>query len=427
VADLPERLYGLVARLFPIRRSLTGDGVRETLRIVGEHVPLTVHEVPTGTRVLDWTVPKEWNLRAARLVGPDGQCIADARDNNLCVLGYSIPVRARMPLEELVPHLHSLPEQPDVIPYRTSYYEERWGFCLPDRVVRSLPPGEYEVLIDASLAEGHLTYGEAVLAGDTDEEVLISTHVCHPSLANDNCSGIAVATLLAETLAGRARRRTYRFLFVPGTIGAICWLSRNEARLDRIRNGLVLSNMGDGGRFSYKRSRRGDAEVDRAAAVVLRDLGDADRVRDFEPFGYDERQYCSPGFDLPVGALSRSRWGEYPEYHTSADDLSFVRGEWLAESFEVCLAILGVLERNRTCRNLSPKGEPQLGRRGLYSSLGGATHARRWEQALLWVLNQSDGTRSLLDVAERSGLPFDELDAAACALEDAGLIEVLEQ
>lgn len=425
MSGIGARLYALVERLYPIPRSLTGDGVRETLRIVGEHVPLTVHEVPSGTRVLDWVVPQEWTLKEAYVVGPDGCRVVDAAECNLAVVGYSAPVRARLDRAQLDEHLHSLPDQPDVVPYRTSYYERRWGFCVPHRLRESLPEGEYEVVIEATLADGHLTYGEAVLTGDDDAEVLVSTHVCHPSLANDNCSGIAVAALLAEALASRPHRFTYRFLFVPGTIGAIAWLDRNRDAVARIRAGLVLSNLGDGGRFAYKRSRRGDAEIDRAAALVLRDRGDADRVVEFEPFGYDERQYCSPGFDLPVGSLSRSRYGEYPEYHTSADDLSFVRPECLAESFEVCCAIFEILERNRTCRNLHPWGEPQLGRRGLYASLGGATHTRDRERALLWVLNQSDGKRSLLDIADRSGLPFGVIDEAASALEAHGLVEVV--
>lgn len=425
MTTIGERLYALVERLYPIHRSLTGPGVRETLRIVGEHIPLTVHEVPSGTPVLDWTVPPEWNLREAYVVGPSGTKVIDVRDTNLAVVGYSCPVRTKVSLDELLEHLYSLPDQPDLIPYRTSYYEKRWGFCVPHRLRESLPAGEYEVVIDATLAPGHLSYGEAVIPGREDGEVLVSTHVCHPSLANDNCSGIAVATVLAETLAARENRHTYRFLFVPGTIGAITWLSRNRSTLSRVRHGLVLSNLGDGGRFAYKRSRRGDAEVDRAAAMVLRQRGDGDRVFDFEPFGYDERQYCSPGFDLPVGALSRSRYGEYPEYHTSADDLSLVRPEWLAESLEVCLAIFDALELNRTFRNLHPWGEPQLGRRGLYTGLGGSTHTREWERALLWVLNQSDGTRSLLDVAERSGLPLATLHEAAQALEAHKLVEVV--
>jgi len=415
-----DQLHDLVARLYPVPRSITGDGVRETLRLLAEHVPLTTTEVPSGSRALDWTVPKEWNLRDA-FIARGGERIVDVRDSNLHVVGYSTPVDARMSLAELRPHLHSLPDQPDVVPYRTSYWQERWGFCVPHRLLESMPDGEYDVRIDATLEDGALTYGEVVLPGERDEVVLVSTHTCHPSLANDNCSGLAVATALAATLAGVERRYTYRFVLAPGTIGSIVWLHRNEDVAARVRHGLVLSNLGDDGAFTYKRSRRGDAGIDRAAAHVL-GAHDGSEVVDFSPYGYDERQYCSPGFDLPVGSLSRTPWGRYPQYHTSADDLAFVQPKQLEGSLRAVLEIIDVVERDETYVNLSPKGEPQLGRRGLYSSLGGDPHAREREVALLWVLNQSDGSRSLLAIAERSGLPFAAVADAADALLAAGLL-----
>jgi aminopeptidase-like protein len=412
-------MVALAERLFPICRSLTGDGVRETLAILREQIPLEVREVASGTPVLDWTVPREWNITDAWIAAPSGERVADFGDSNLHVVGYSTPIHARLSLAELRPHLHTLPDRPDWIPYRTSYWQETWGFCLPHARLEELGEGDYEVYIDATLENGHLTYGELMLEGETDGEVLVSTHVCHPSLANDNLSGMVVATALADRLAMARRRLSYRFLFVPGTIGPITWLAHNEERLGHVRAGLVLTLLGGPGRFVYKRSRRGDTPADRAAAYVL---GDGGELRDFEPIGYDERQYCSPGFDLPVGRLTRTPHGEFPEYHTSADDLSLLGSEQLEEALDTVEAIVNVLDRDATYVNLSPKGEPQLGRRGLFASLGGATDGREREHALLWVLSLSDGRHSLLDVAERSGLPFAAVRSAADALLEHGLL-----
>jgi aminopeptidase-like protein len=418
-----EELYKLVAELYPICRSITGDGVRRTLEIVGREVGgLEVSEVPTGTQVLDWTVPREWNVRDAWVADAAGQRVVDFQASNLHLLGYSVPVRATMPLAELRQHLFTLPDHPDWVPWRTSYYAERWGFCASQRLVDSLPDGDYEVCVDTTLADGHLTYGEHLVEGRTDEEVLVSCHVCHPSLANDNLSGIAVATRLARRLAGSRPRYSYRFLFAPGTIGSITWLDRNEDRVGRIRHGLVLACVGDPGGFTYKRSRRGDADIDRAVAHVLGRSGRPHRVVDFTPYGYDERQYCSPGFDLPVGCLSRTPYAAYPEYHTSADDLDLVGPAQLQESLEVCWEVVQLLEADRRYVNLSPKGEPQLGRRGLYGQIGGRSDAEERQMAMLWVLNQSDGRMSLLDVAERSGVPLALLAEVAAALEEAGLL-----
>jgi aminopeptidase-like protein len=336
-------------------------------------------------------------------------------------MGYSTPVRRRMPLAELAPHLHSLPEQPELTPYRTSYYREDWGFCLPHRLRESLVEGEYEVVIDATLADGHLTYGEAFLPGAEASEVLLSCHVCHPALANDNLSGLVVATELMRLLAPVTRRAGVRLLLVPGTIGSLVWLSRNEPLLDRVAGGLVMANLGDRGHFHYKRSRRGNALIDRAVPVALAGLGEGFAVEDFVPFGYDERQYCSPGFDLPVGSLTRTPWGRYPEYHTSADDSDFVRPEQLAGALRAYLEVLRVLDANARYLNLSPKGEPQLGRRGLYRAVGGGG-AREREMATLWVLNLSDGAHDLLAIAERSKLPFAAVRGAAESLLAAGLL-----
>ena len=419
-----EELYKLVAELYPICRSITGDGVRRTLEIVERELGgLEVSEVPTGTQVLDWTVPREWNVRDAWVADAAGRRVIDFQASNLHLVSYSVPVRATIGLAELREHLFTLPDQPDWVPYRTSYYAERWGFCASQRLVDSLPEGDYEVCVDSTLADGHLTYGEHLVEGQTQDEVLISCHVCHPSLANDNLSGIAVASRLARLLGQGGRPRySYRFLFIPGTIGSITWLARNQDNLGRVRHGLVLSGVGDPGGFTYKRSRRGDTEIDRAVAHVLGRSGRDHQLVDFSPYGYDERQYCSPGFNLPVGRLGRTPFATYPQYHTSADDLDFVGPVQLQESLQVCQEIVEVLEGNRRYLNLFPKGEPQLGRRGLYGSIGGRSDAEERQMAMLWVLNLSDGDHSLLDVAERAGLPFAQVADVAAVLEEAGLL-----
>ena len=417
-------LFALVAELFPLHRSITGDGVRETLARVARHIPLVIHEVPSGTRAFDWTVPDEWNVREAWIADASGRRVVDIRRSNLHLVHYSVPVRARLPLAELRSHLFSLPEAPDLIPYRTSYYERTWGFCVAHRDLVALADGAYEVCIDATLAPGSLTYGECVLPGESDDEVLISTHVCHPSLANDNLSGIAVATALAQALAARGSRRYgYRFVFAPGTIGAITWLARNETRVDRVRHGLVLARLGDGSPVTYKKSRRGHADIDRVVPHVLRHAGVPHAVADFSPYGYDERQYCSPGFDLPVGCLMRTPHGASREYHTSADNLDFVSAERLDESLRIVLAVIDALEANRAYVSQNPKCEPQLGRRGLYATFGGSVDRRAEELALLWMLNLADGRHSALDVAERSGMPFGAIDRAARLLTEHGLLK----
>ncbi len=424
VDDDGAAMMALVEDLYPLCRSITGDGVRATLATVSRRLPspLTIHEVPTGTNVLDWTVPKEWNVRDAWIADASGRRVVDFRASNLHVVGYSTPVRARMSLAELRPRLHSLPDQPDRVPYRTSYYEETWGFCLSHRTLESLAEGEYEVCIDSALAPGSLTYGELLLPGTTDEEILISTHVCHPSLCDDNLTGIAVAAFLARSLAReRARRCGVRLLFAPGTIGAITWLARNREHVHRVRHGLTLTCLGDDQPFTYKRTVRGADAVDRAAAHVLAASGLRHRVIDFFPYGYDERQYNSPGFRLSVGSLMRGRHGQFPEYHTSGDDLSFVSGARMAESLRVLRAVVDTLSRDATYVSRAPYGEPQLGRRGLYRAMGGSD-LPDLQLALLWVLNLSDGSYSLLDIAERAKLDFRVVRAAADLLVDHALL-----
>lgn len=420
-------MYDLIARLYPICRSITGDGVRQTLAMLREIIPHEVHEVRSGTPVFDWTVPKEWNIRDAYIKNAKGVRVVDFQASNLHVVNYSVPIRRKMPLDELRPHLHSLPDQPDRIPYRTSYYNETWGFCLAHRALAALPDGEYEVCIDSSLTEGSLTYGEYYLPGRTEHEVIFYTHTCHPSLANDNLSGLAVVAFLARHLAAMPRRYSYRFIFGPGAIGSITWLSRNENRLPLIRHGLVVALVGDPGRLTYKKSRGGGEEIDRAVLQALRDAGHDHAVLDFSPYGYDERQFCSPGINLPVGRLTRTPNGGYPEYHTSADNLDFIKPAALAESLMTCSAIVNILENNLSYVNTSPKGEPQLGKRGLYRKSGGQKDIGQRELALLWVLNLSDGRHALLDIAERSGLPFAEIHAAAADLAAAGLLVTAQE
>lgn len=420
--DLGQEMHALVAELYPTCRSITGNGVRHTLEVLGRYAKLAVTEVPSGTQVLDWVVPPEWNIRDAWIKNARGEKVVDFTKSSLHVVNYSVPVHTRLTLEELRPRLHSLPDRPDWIPYRTSYYDKTWGFCLRHRELVALEPGEYEVMIDSTLEPGSLTYGELVLPGETEDEILLSAHVCHPSLCDDNLSGIATSLFLARELAKWPKRRhTFRFLFAPGTIGAITWLAKNRERAQRIKHGLTVTCLGDSHPFTYKRTEAGDATIDRAAALVLKSRGLAHHLIDFFPYGYDERQYNSPGFRLPVGSLMRGRHGQFPEYHTSGDDLAFVTPERLGESLAVLRELFELLDGNETFENLAPFGEPQLGTRGLYRALGG-TSIPDLQFAMLWVLNQSDGRRSLLDVAERSGLGFRVLRRAADLLSEYGLL-----
>ncbi|MFG6099607.1 DUF4910 domain-containing protein [Leptothoe sp. ISB3NOV94-8A] len=416
-------MYSLISDLYPICRSITGNGVRKSLNIIQQHIPLEIHEVPTGTPVFDWTVPKEWNIKDAYIKDKTGKKIVDFQSSNLHVLNYSIPIHQTMSLSQLKEHLFSMPDRPDWIPYRTSYYQETWGFCLSDRVLQSLPESDYEVYIDSSLESGSLTYGELLLPGQTSDEVLLCCHSCHPSLCNDNLSGIALVTFLAKHLSQQqSLRYSYRFLFIPGTIGSITWLSRNEDRVSFIKHGLTVSNVGDSGPLAYKKSRHGNADIDRAVIHILKNLSQDHKVSDFSPYGYDERQFCSPGFNLPIGSLTRSQFGTYPEYHTSADNLDFVKTSALVNSFETYVSVIDVLENNHTYLNTNPKCEPQLGKRGLYSTMGGKQTTPDDRMAMLWTLNLSDGEHTLLDIAERSNLSFSTIKNAAFTLANHSLL-----
>jgi aminopeptidase-like protein len=418
-------MYELISELYPFCRSITGNGVRQTLSSVQKHIPVEIHEVPSGTKAFDWEVPREWNINDAYIKNSKGEKIVDFKKSNLHVLNYSIPVNEKVNPEELKKHVFTLPDRPEWIPYRTSYYQENWGFCMSHDQYKTLKDDIYEVYIDSTLTKGSLTYGEFFIKGELEDEVLISTHICHPSLCNDNLSGIALSTFLSKILINQKPKYSYRFLFIPGTIGSIVWLSLNEKNVHRIKHGLVATLLGDDSDFTYKRSRQGNAEIDLAAEHYLKSAGNPHKIIDFIPYGYDERQYCSPGFDLAVGCLTRKPYGEFPEYHTSADNMDFVKPDRLAESLAVYLEIFNILEHNTTCINLNPKCEPQLGKRGLYEKIGGTNETQSMQLAALWILNMSDGKNSLLDIAVKSGIKFSIIKKSADALKECRLLKKL--
>ena len=417
-----EQLFAMMERMYPICRSITGNGVRQTLRIIEESIPLDIKEIPSGTKVFDWEVPDEWNISDAYIENMKGEKIIDFKVLNLHVLNYSIPVDEVISCDELERHVYTLPDHPDWVPYRTSYHNRQWGFCMSHKQWLTMKDETYHVKIDSSIKPGALSYGEYFLPGASDKEVLFSCHICHPSLCNDNLSGISVATRLAAELSNTKHHFSYRFLFIPGTIGSISWLALNEKKTVNIEYGLVLTLLGDNTAFHYKRSRRGTAAMDQIMEYLLHAHSDDNAILDFSPYGYDERQFCSPAFNLPVGRLSRKPHGEFPEYHTSADNLDFVNPEKLNESLQLLKEAVAVIEANKCYYNLNPKCEPQLGKRGLYKAIGGQSDQKDFQMALLWVLNLSDGKHSLLDIASRSGIPFEIINKARAALQDADLL-----
>lgn len=422
-SNVGEEMHQLITELYPICRSITGKGVRDTLNRISKILPIQIYDIPSETKVFDWTVPKEWNIQDAYIKNSKGERVVDFQESNLHVVSYSQPIHAKMTLEELKPHLHTLPDHPNWIPYRTSYYTESWGFCLSYQQLMELRDDEYEVCIDSSFHKGHLTFGEYFLRGETPQEILISCHICHPSLCNDNLSGIALVAFLAKTLSLNTCRYSYRFLFIPGTIGSITWLALHENQVGTIGNGLVVTGVGDPGAVTYKKSRQGNAEIDRAFTHILKYSEKNPSVIDFFPYGYDERQYCSPGFNLPVGCFMRTPHGKYPEYHNSGDNLTFVQPRYLEESFDYCLQVLTLLEKNKVFVSQNLKCEPQLGKRGLYRAIGGDSDGANSEMAMLWILNLSDGSHSLLDIAERSGLEFETIHKVTEVLEKQGLLK----
>lgn len=418
-----REIYDLIVKLYPIHRSITGNGVRESLAIIGEHIPLEIHEAPSGTVVYDWIVPKEWNIKDAYVKDESGNKIIDIEDSNLHVMNYSVAVNKKVNLDELKKHLFTLPDYPEWIRYVTSYYKEEWGFSLPHNQYESLKEGAYEVFIDSTLEDGFLTYGEVYLKGKSEEEALFTCYICHPSLCNDNLSGTALVTFLVKLLKERDLKYSYRFLFGPETIGAITWLALNEEKTLNIKHGLVVTCVGDSGTMTYKRTKSGSAEIDRIVEKALIDSGDPFEINDFFPLGGDERQFCSPGFNLSVGSLMRTPYGRYPEYHTSADGLTFIDAKYLADSLEKYLKVIYILENNNTYLNLNPKCEPQLGRRGIYPTIGSKKGYSAVEVAYRWVLNYSDGKNSLLDIALRSGLNFVDIKTAADTLLEKELLK----
>ena len=421
-SELGERMYALAERLYPICRSITGNGLRETLRILQEEIPLTLHEIPTGTAVFDWVVPREWNIRDAYIRNSRGEKIVDFQQHNLHVLNYSTPIRAHMRLEELRPHLFTLPDMPDWIPHRTSYFNDNWGFCITQRQLEAMPDDNYEVVIDSSLEPGALTYGELTIPGESEEQILLFAHCCHPSLANDNLSGIAVIVELAIILGESSPRFTYRCVFAPAAIGCITWLSQNRSELGKIKLGMVAALLGDSGQLTYKKTSTGDALIDRASLHILRHRNTPFQTLEFSPFGYDERQFASPGINLPVGRLTRTPNGAYPEYHTSADNMDLITPSAMADSLAAYRAILALIENNYVYQSNFPYCEPQLGKRGLYRTTGGHGNPEQRQLAILWVLNQANGQHDLLDIAERSGLQFEIVASAAAELAAAEVI-----
>jgi len=406
-------MFQLMNDLFPICRSITGNGVRKSFELIKNYLDVELFEVASGTKVNDWTIPKEWNITDAYVIDPDGNKIIDFKSSNLHVVNYSIPVKKKLSLEELKPHLHSIPEQPELIPYKTSYYKEDWGFCLSHNQLLNLKDGDYEVCIDSSLENGALTYGEYFIQGITDQEIILSCYICHPSLCNDNLSGVVITTLLAKILCNVNCHYSYRFLFIPETIGAITWLHQNKQNLEKIKHGLVVTCAGDSGILTYKKTRHGNTEIDKAVQNTLRFSGNDYSIEEFFPWGSDERQFCSPGYNLPFGSLMRTRYGKYNVYHTSGDNTDFVKKPFLIDTFSKYISVLFTLENNRFYKNLYPDGEPQLKKRNLLNPI----------YTLLWILNFSDGENSLLDISDKSNIPFEEIITATNELIQAKLLE----
>jgi aminopeptidase-like protein len=426
-AVMNKRMEEYFDRLWPICRSITGNGVRDSLRILNEIIPLQITEVPTGKKVFDWEIPKEWNIRDAWIEGPDGKRYAEFSRNNLHVVNYSIPVDRQLNFDELKEHLHTLPEMPDAIPYVTSYYRERWGFCLSQNEMEKMPSkGTYRVYIDSDLKNGSLTYGELLIPGETDREILISTYVCHPSLAVNELSGpLATAFLYQKVMECMPTRRfTYRFLFAPETIGVIAFLAEKGQHLkEKMDAGYVMTCVGHEGKFNYKRSKQGNTIADRIAEHILKFSGAEYSIRDFSVGGSDERQYCSAGFNLPVGSLMRTPYKEYPEYHTSADDKSIISFDAIGKTVDMYFEILQAMEWNDRYRVTQPFCELQLGKRGLYPTQGGKEELEMQTHHLLHFLSYADGSTDLITIAEKCNAPVKEFEQTVSVCKQHGLID----
>ncbi len=439
VGNQPEadELFGLLEQLFPITRSITGQGVRTSLAILQEHAPLNIVEYSSGTKVYDWTIPKEWNIQDAYIADENGNRIVDYQENGLHVVGYSIPINSKMSFTELLPYLHTLPNLPNAIPYRTSYYKESWGFCLTQNQLDTMDhSADYEVVIRSELTEGSLVLGEALLKGESEKELLISTYCCHPWMANDNQSGMVVATFLHRYLAQKKKLRySYRFVWLPETIGAITYLAHNEEVMKAIEGGFVISCCGGQGKISYKETYLGNHLMDRAVMLAFRDQGIEPWMRPFAPDGSDERQYSMPAFRIPMCTISKDKYYDYRYYHTSLDDLEFVSGDNLLATYRLYIDAIEILEKNVTYKTLMPYCEPQLGRRGLYPLTGGGVNQSVNDEesvnsvsaqldAITWMMFLADGGADLVTIAERSGQPIDSLFEAAEKLKEKGLLEI---
>jgi aminopeptidase-like protein len=417
----------LLRQLFPICRSITGNGTRQTLNLLREITPFDLYEIPSGTACYDWIIPDEWNVRDAYVADSTGRRVIDFQENNVHLVNYSIPFEGMLTYYELAPHLYTLPDLPNAIPYRTTYYNRAWGFCLTHEQFQKLDRNDkYHVVVDTTLAPGSLTYGEAILPGISGQEYLVTTYVCHPSLANDNLSGVVLWTLLLAELrkrasTGSALRHSYRFVIAPETIGALAYISRNEQAVRALVGGFVATTVAGPGRFGYKSTWRGDSVIDRVVRLTFKELNLDYVEHPFEVNGSDERQYSTPGLRVPVGTICKDKYYEYAYYHTSLDNLDFVHADALVATLKLYLGAIEKLEQNRTYRSLNPIGEPMLGKRGLYPKMGGGLKQKAAGNApqvseldvIRWLLFFADGQTSLLDIAEKTGLPVQQLHEVA--------------
>lgn len=422
--EVDKEMYKLVKQLFPICRSITGNGVRETLKIIQQYIPIKIHEVPTGTKAFDWTVPKEWNIKDAYVKDKDGNKIIEFKKTNLCVVGYSTPINKVVSLSELQEHLYSLSDLPEAVPYVTSYYKERWGFCIAHKYREQLKEGEYQVFIDSELKDGSLTYGELIIPGESEKEVFLSTYVCHPSMANNELSGPAVTTFLAKWILNKQRRYTYRIIFIPETIGSITYLSKNlEVMKKNVIAGFNISCVGDNRVYSYLPTRNGDTYADKVAINILSFKHPDFTKWSFIDKGSDERQYNAPGVDLPVCCVMRSKWKSYPEYHTSLDNLDFVSSEGLAGAYDVLKECLELIEENRKYK-INCLGEPQLGKRGFYPTVTTKSFPNE-VRSMMDFIAYADGENDLIDISNRINVPVRELYSIIKKLRKVDLLDVL--